>query len=290
MIFGEPMTKCLRRLAALLAPVLLAAPAIAQGPAATTMASGGVGLRSEVAALRIVAAQRLPRSPVGERPDFCRHLFATARTPAGGQVIAAGWAVTREAAFGPYQAVSFVRGAEPGTSGTCRMLDGNVAIFRGTDLVAIVYAPGGGDAIGSVSAFGGDALRIWSGDFLGQPVADLQVGADGGIAVRPLAAEERVCGGRAVVPNVYGRPINEARAILQRSGWTPVPPQARDGNDSRVSDLVRRGVPEVEDCSGTGFGFCAYSYGGAAGTLSVTTVGDNDFPAVAGYSVRCRLG
>ena len=93
-----------------------------------------------------------------------------------------------------------------------------------------------------------------------------------------------------MVPNIHGRPINEARTILQRNGWTPAPPQTRDGNGSRVSGLVRRGVPEVEDCSGTGFGFCAYSYGGAAGTLSVTTAGDDDLPAVAGYSVRCRLG
>jgi hypothetical protein len=289
MIFGEPMTKRLSLLAALLAPALFAAPASAQGPAPTTMASGGAALRSDVAALRIVAAQRLPRAPVGERPEFCRHLFATARTPAGAQVIAAGWAVTREAALGPYQAVSFVRGAEAGTSGACRMLDGNVGIFRGTDLVAIVYAPGGG-AVGSVQAFGPDALRIWNGDFLSQPVADLHIGPDGGFAIRPLAAEERACGGRAVVPNIYGRPINEARAMLLRHGWSPAPPQTRDGNDSRVADLLRRGVPEVEDCSGTGFGFCAYNYSSAAGTLSVTTVGDNDFPAVAGYSVRCRLG
>lgn len=54
-----------------------------------------------------------------------------------------------------------------------------------------------------------------------------------------------------------------------------------------MADLVRRGVPEVEDCSGTGFGFCGYGYRGAAGRLSVTTVGDNDFPSVSGYEVHC---
>ncbi len=276
------MTKRLALLALLLLPAL---PARAQD-ATTTMRSGAAA-RVEGPALRLVPAQRLPRSPVGERPDFCRHLFAAAQTPAGRQVIAAGWAVTRETALGPYHVVSFVRGAEPGTSGACRLLDGNIGIFRGADLVAIAYAPGGGAAIGSVRPFGTDALRIWDGDVLSQPVADLQIGPDGSPAIRPLAAEERVCGGKATVPNIYGRPIDQARAMLQRSGWTPAPPDSREGHDSRVDALVRRGVPEVEDCAGTGFGFCAFAYRGAAGTLRVSTAGEGDSPAVAGYGVDC---
>lgn len=278
------MTKRLALLAFLLLPAL---PARAQDAATTTMRSAAAAPGVQAPALRLVAAQRLPRSPVGERPDFCRHLFTEARSPAGRQVIAAGWAVTREATLGPYHAVSFVRRAEPGTSGTCRLLDGNIGIFRGADLVAIAYAPGGGAAIGSVRPFGADALRIWDGDFLSQPVADLQLGPDGSPVIRPLAAEEQVCGGKAVVPNIYGRPIDQARAMLQRSGWTPAPPDSRDGPDARVDALVRRGMPEVEDCAGTGFGFCAFAYRNAAGTLRVTTVGDGESPAVAGYGVDC---
>lgn len=273
-------------LAAVLVPALLAGPAHAQAPKPPS----AVAVRSDIPALRIVPAQRLPNSPVGQRPEFCRHLFTEARTPAGRLVIAAGWAVTREAPLGPYQLVSFVRRAEPGTSGTCQMIDGNVAVFRGTELVAIAYAPGGAAAIGRVTPFGADAVRIWDGDFLSQPVADLRLGADGALTIQPLAAEERACGGRAVVPNIYGRPINQARALLLRQGWSPAPPASRDGYDSRVEDLVRRGVPEVEDCSGTGFGFCAYNYRGPGGTLSVTTVGDNDFPTVSGYGVTCAPG
>ncbi len=280
------MTIRLPILAALLAPVLLAGAARAQGTAPFV----GTPLRSDVPVLRIVGAKQLPNAHAGPRPDFCRHLFAEARTPAGRRVAAAGWAVTREAALGSYQVVSFVRRAEPGTSGTCRLIDGNVGVFRGAELVAIAYAPAAGAAIGRITPFGGDALRIWDGDFLNQPVADLRLGADGALTIQPLAAEERACGGRAVVPNIHGRPIDQARALLLRQGWTPAPPAPREGNDSRVAALIRRGVPEVEDCSGTGFGFCGYNYRIQGATLSVTTVGDNDFPTVAGYSITCAPG
>lgn len=283
---GDLMTIRSTRLAAFLVPALLAGAALAQGVAPPS----GPALRSEVPALRIMAARQVPTIPKAARPEECRHLFTEARTAAGRAVAAAGWAVAREAALGAYQVVAFARRAEPGTSGTCQVLDGNVGVFRGAELVAIAYAPRGGAAIGAISPFGSDAVRIWDGDFLRRPVADLRLGADGALILQSLAAEERVCGGRAVVPNIYGRPIDQARALLLRHGWSPAPPPSRDGNDTRIAELVRRGVPEVEDCAGTGLGFCNYTYRGAAGTLSVTTAGDDEFPAVVGYGATCAPG
>lgn len=279
--YGDAMMKRLSLLAMLLGSPVLHQPAAAQ-PAP--------GIRSDVPALRFVPLQRLPRAPALRQPEFCRHLLAAPRSDAARQVAAAGWAVTREAKLGPYEVVSFIGAIEPGTSGTCRLGDGNLGVFRNGTLVAMAYAPTAGAAtIGSLRPFGADSLRIWDGDFLSQPVADLRLGAGESLTIQPLAAEEPVCGGAMVVPNIYGRPITAARAMLQRHGWTPAPPtDPRDGNDTRVADLVRRGLPEVEDCSGTGFGFCSFNYRGTAGTLNVTTVGDNDIPAVAGYGVTCR--
>ncbi|MBR0668088.1 hypothetical protein GXW71_27285 [Roseomonas hellenica] len=46
-------------------------------------------------------------------------------------------------------------------------------------------------------------------------------------------------------------------------------------------------MPEVEDCSGTGMGFCGHTYRGPAGRLHVTTVGEGSFPSVAGYRAQC---
>ncbi|MBW6401475.1 hypothetical protein KPL78_26730 [Roseomonas sp. HJA6] len=273
--------KRLLLLAAVLATPLLRQPAAAQPAPA---------IRSDIPALRFVPLQRLPRAPAMRGADLCRHLLSAPRTEAGRQVAAAGWAVTREAKLGPYDVVSFVGAIEPGTSGSCRLGDGNLGIFRAGGLVAIAYAPtAGAAAIGTLRPFGADALRLWDGDFLSQPVADLRLGAGDGLTIQPLAAEEPVCGGSAMVPNIYGRPIDQARAMLLRHGWTPAPPAGpREGNDPRVTELVRRGLPEVEDCSGTGFGFCGFTYRGTAGTLNVTTVGDNDVPAVAGYDAICR--
>jgi hypothetical protein len=48
----------------------------------------------------------------------------------------------------------------------------------------------------------------------------------------------------------------------------------------------------VQECSGTGFGFCDYAYAGPAGTLSVITMGeigeDGRLPVVSDYGVDCR--
>ncbi|WP_211853137.1 hypothetical protein [Plastoroseomonas hellenica] len=280
-------------LAALLTLPFLAAPAAGQG-AATGAPAGTLRLQSTVAAVRIAPLQRLPRAPAsaaGPGRTACGHQLEEARTPAGREVALAGWGVTGEVAIGPYQAVSFVGAFQRGTSGTCLLGDANIGIFRGTELLAVAYAPPNASrTIGRAVALERDGLRIWDGDYLNQPLADLRIGADGSVTVQPLAAQEAVCDGAASIPNIYGRPINEARSLLQRSGWAPAvsPGRAeRERLDGRVADLVRRGVPEVEDCSGTGMGFCGYTYRGAAGTLSVTTVGEGDFPTVAGYSARC---
>ena len=273
-------------LAALAALSLATAPAIAQTPGTAAPI-----FQSTVPALRFVPLQRLPRAPAAGSKDLCSHLLTSRpETPAGRQVAEAGWGVTGEVRLGPYQAVSFVGSYESGTSGSCLLGDGNIGIFQGSSLVAIAYAPAGGKAsIARAIAFEQDGLRIWDGDFLSQPVADIRLGENGSLTLQPLASVEKVCGGAASIPNIYGKPIDQARGLLQQSGWSPVTPRRspREPLDGRVADLTRRGVPEVEDCSGTGFGFCAYGYHGPAGRLSVTTVGDNAFPTVADYAANC---
>ncbi len=236
---------------------LLACIAAALMPLAATAQEGAVQGRftSSVGDLRIAALQVLPAAPAGgSGRDVCEQWLAAPKTAAGRQVQAAGWGVTGEVAAGRYQAVSFVGSFEPGTSGSCLARDGNVGIFEGSSLVAIVYVPRGSDrTIGSIEAFETSGLRIWDGDYLRQPLADLQVAGDGALAIGPLATQEKVCGGKAAVPNIYGKPINDARAMLQDMGWAAVA-SAAPRQDPREADLVARGVLEVDGCSGTGFG------------------------------------
>ena len=119
-------------------------------------------------------------------------------------------------------------------------------------------------------------------------VGDIRSIDDYKFEFNPVAASDGVCGGRAKVPNINNMPIDKARAALKANGWEPVPSSEQDRTDSRVAELVKLGVIEAEACSGTGLGYCSYNYRGEAGTLSVTTAGDNDYPSVSDYDVKCN--
>jgi hypothetical protein len=268
------------RLCPALLAACLAAPVSAQVPVA-----------SQVPGLSIVAMDNLPatRGITGEAADFCAHLFIAPATPAGRAVAAQGWSVTAEIPFGPYTAVSFAGAADPATSGTCDLLQGNVGLFSGDRLVALIYADAGTPSrIGSARPFGTGGLRVLSGEVIPAPQADLRLVGATGIAVTPLALDEPVCNGTALVPLVEGLPIDMARALLIAAGWQPVIPA--DAPFALAADIADAGVPEVQDCSGTGFAFCAYTYVGPAGALSVITAGEpteDALPAVTGAGVTC---
>lgn len=262
----------------------LAETANASEPASTA-AAASPRFASTVPAIRIAATTTLPAAPAFD-VEFCDHLFDKPKGEAAKAVAAKGWKITGELSAGRYQAVSFVGGAEPATSGACELSKGNVAFFEGGVLKAIAYGAGKGPMIGRILPTGDGDLRIWDGDIVPGPVADVRISGDGGLAIGKVAAEEKVCGGKAVVPNIYGMPINRARAALQKAGWKPVA-AAPEGEDPRLEALVAQGVVEAESCSGTGFGFCAFNYRGPAGTLGVTTVGDGEFPSVSSYGVAC---
>lgn len=250
---------------------------------------------SQSVGLEFATINTLPAAPDDQEDTrFCDHLFqAVPETTAGQAVHAQGWHITAELPFGDLTAVSFIGRAIPATSGTCELLDGNVGLFSDNQLVALVFgANGSKPMIGEVRPFGKDGLRVWSGDVLPTPVADLQRTDFDHISVMPLAKEELFCGGAAVVPHIYDLPINEARAPLLQMGWTPVPGDQDAYAYSQAKDIAAAGVPEVEECAGTGFGFCAYRYSGPAGMLSVTTAGeigeDGTLPMVVSYEVTCN--
>lgn len=255
-----------------------------------TAAQSAPAFTSDVGGLRIVATSILPTQRAdADGARFCSEYVHEPVSPGARAARDAGWLVTGEATLSGYQAVSFVGGLEPGTSGTCQMNNGNVALFKGEALQAIAYADNSGNqSIGYIKAVDG-GLRILDGDILNAPVADIHVGQDGSVTLAPVAAEDRVCNGAGMVPDINELPINEARDRLIKAGWTPAPrPQpVREVEDPRAAALAARGVTEVDSCSGTGLGYCSFDYNGPAGRLSVTTVGDGEWPTVARYGVDC---
>lgn len=252
--------------------------------------SGGQGaprFQSLVEGLAITATTGIPVFERGQAGQLC--FDPSPKSPEARSVQAKGWQVTGEAEAGGYLLVSFVGTMEQGTSGSCLLGEGNIALFRGGDVQAIAHAAEGTTlSIAYIQPLESGDIRILDGDFLTQPVADMRFGANGSVRIEKLAASERVCNGGGQVPNIHGLPINRARAMLTEAGWEPSPARPAGGRaDGRASALADRGLIEVDDCSGTGFGYCAFVYEGKAGILTVITAGDDEWPTVARYSADC---
>lgn len=243
---------------------------------------------SELKDIRVKALTGLPKAG-GSASDRngCPWRVLEPKSPAARLVTAQGWAVMSDVPLGSYRAVSFAGQMQAGTSGTCHITHGNVAIFDGDKLVALAYGKSADEAaIGNLTALEGGAVRVWDGDVIGSPVGDLRVEADGIVRLGKLADEESVCKGQAKIPNIYGMPIDKARKALADKGWKPV--RIKPDGESRQAGLFKRGIVEVESCAGTGLAYCSFSYTGAAGALSVVTAGEKGLPNVVGYDTKCR--
>lgn len=242
--------------------------------------------KSDVAGIEFVTLDHLPRAPASAKSQKDCDWKLTKPKTAGGQAVAAlGWGVTAEQPLGAYRAVSFAGQFEPSTSGTCHIDKGNVAIFSDQQLIALAYAAKGAkQTIGSIALLQ-DGLRIWDGDLVAAPIADIRLADGKSLQVVPVAAEDAVCESAGKVPNVYGKPIDQARQSLISAGWAPLKnPKADEGQELELS---KQGMVEVDSCSGTGVNFCNFYYRKDAMELSVTTAGEEDPRIVVGYGTQC---
>lgn len=257
-------------------------------PAAAQTNTTAPRVVSELKDIHIKAGAALPKAggTQHDRED-CPQAVIQPKSAAAKRVASQGWAVMADVPLGPYRAVSFAGQMQAATSGTCSITQGNVAVFDHDKLIALAYGKSAEDtAIGNLIPLEGGAVRVWDGDITTSPVGDLHVDADGTLRLSKIASEDAVCQGRAKVPNVYGMPIDKARKALAAKGWNPV--RAKASGDPRQAALFKRGVIETDDCSGTGLAYCSYSYTSTVGKLSLTTMGEDDLPSVADYSVKCR--
>lgn len=269
---------------------LIAAQLALTAMTAIPAAADEIDFATQTSALEIRPLDTLPANPKKAGNDaMCPVLIDTPVTAAGQRVAASGWLVSSETEVNGLTLVSFVGSAEQGTSGTCLLSDGNVGIFREDRLRGLIYAdPEVERGIGSLEAMDGDRVRIWDGDYLGQPLADIQiVGADL-VILGQVATRDSFCKGQVSVPNLYGLPIHLARKALLAEGWSPAP----SPDDLRPWIFsMRDSWPELQDCSGTGLGFCAWEYTKGPGqNLSVTTAGENpdgSSPIIVGFGVTC---
>ena len=243
-----------------------------------------------------MAATKLPANHHRRIDEYCSSVgFGTVKptSPGGRLAVKDGWILTSETKLGKYDAVAFVGALDAMTSATCLHRDGNLAIFDGPSLKAIVFKQppkrpdpddvGSIDSLGYVEQIDPRRIRLYWG-LPGSPIADVVL--RDGIFVEHTAREDRVCGGAAVVPNVFDKDIREARKELIAGGWLPQEPPPDERLPDRY-DLVGQGVIEVEACSGTGYGFCAFNYRHKKGFgLRVTTMGEEANPVI-GYEADC---
>lgn len=244
-------------------------------------------LVSQVRGVDIMHLSQLPKAPKkSDETESCDR--PTSKTPSAEAraVEQQGWTVTGEAKLGSLQVVSFVADTEEGTSGSCLLKDGNIAFYDGGKLVALAYASKKTTlSLGRVEERS-DVLRLWDGDLVQQPVADVKLIGGKGIVITALPNEDKFCAGQVAVPNVYNVPIILARIMFKEYGWQPE--QSKQESDSSSQGLVDMGITEVDGCAGTGFGFCGFEYKNAGHSLSVVTVGDSpDTPSVISYDVKC---
>jgi len=242
---------------------------------------------SQVGGVDIVRLAELPKAPKkSEETESCDN--QTNKTPSveARSLETQGWIVTGEAKLGSLQVVSFVADTEQGTSGSCLLKDGNIAFYEGGKLVALAYASKKTTvSLGRVEEHSG-VLRLWNGELVQQPVADVKLIGGKGIVITALPNEEKFCSGQVTVPNIYNVPIILARMMLKEQGWQPA--QSKQEPDSASQGLLDMGITEVDGCAGTGFGFCGFEYKNAGNSLSIATVGESpDTPSVISYNVSC---
>jgi hypothetical protein len=273
-------------------------------PRLAEAAQGAVGLNDQPAELRAASQveglefkmlDKLPKAPASaQKREGCENYIIVPATVAGKEAAARGWAVTAEAKMGIYETVSFSGkfhlDDDGYTSHYCTVMQGNVGVFHDGELVALAYAsPSSKQTIGKVVELEGGGVRVWNGEDISAPIADIAVVDDGYLLqLETAAAQETLCGGKITVPNIYGLPIDKARAALIAKGWSPLPRDnsGASGEDDQEKKLVKRGVVEIDSCS-EGLDFCEFNYTGQGVGLDVTTIGDADFPKVINYRAQC---
>ncbi|TWI33940.1 hypothetical protein [Paracoccus sulfuroxidans] len=251
---------------------------------------------SQISRFQISKLTSLPKNSAAASDEPACGAITSPRTPAGQKVAGADWIVTGEETHDSLTLVSFVGETSSGTSGSCLLTQGNIGIFQNDALQALIYAdasrPSG---LGSVDAVEGNRIRIFDGDYLPVPVADLRIIDNDLLILSSVAERDSFCDGKATAPNVYGLPIHLARRLLLAEGWQPAPnpPDAEESVVSGYVEHLRKTMPEVQECSGTGFGFCSWEYRKDPDqALSLTTAGeaaDDSSPQIVSFTVGCGL-
>ena len=198
-----------------------------------------------------------------------------------------GWGILSEVRLAKYHLIAFAGSFSAGTSNTCSISQGNIAIFEQNNLLGIIHldAPEA-TLIGSLELMDAGFIRVFSGDFIQMPVADIHLSLNG-FKLKTISALTAYCNGTSIVPSVFGKAIVEARNVLIKYGFEPIE-AIEPSLPAWRRHLIDAGIREVDACSGTGYSFCRFSYKNENSSVNLITAGDEAFPSVARIDVNCK--
>ncbi len=228
---------------------------------------------SMVGDTHFVAIDKLPRVDCrAVRGSDCGNPNMTLdnpKTPAARRARSLGWIVTSEERLGLLTAVGISRGYLFLPGNLNKQFDGNVAIFEGDTPIAILHRNDeDGYGIGRLERLESGALRV-APPYPLAPRGDLSLKGRH-LFYRPMHSSDYYCGGRALVPNIYGAAIGRARAMLFAGGWRPA--KVRHwGLDPDLRRFAQAHIPEGEGCATDSAGQCTFRYASPVARLEVET-------------------
>ena len=235
--------------------------------------------------------------PKGPYPDVSKGPCAWFSVPTDDQKFSIsrsiqnkGWGILSEVRLAKYHFIAFAGSFDGGTSGTCSISQSNIAIFEQDNLLGIIYldASDASDAslIGSLRLMDAGFIRVFSGDTIQMPVADIHLSLSG-FELKTISALTAYCNGTSIVPSVFGKDIIEARNELINYGFEPIEAIEPSLPVWRMN-LIDDGIREVDACSGSGYSFCKFRYKNENSSVNLITAGDDAFPSVVRIGVNCK--
>ena len=231
--------------------------------------------------------------PNGPHPDVSKVPCAWFSVPTDDQKFSIsrsiqnkGWGILSEVRLAKYHFIAFAGSFDGGTSGICRISQSNIAIFEQDNLLGIIYIDGSdASLIGSIRLMDAGYIRVFSGDTIQMPVADIHLSLNA-FELKTISDLTAHCNGTSIVPSVFGKDIIEARNVLINHGFEPIEAIEPSLPVWRMH-LINDGIREVDACSGIGYSFCKFRYKNENSSVNLITAGDDAFPSVVRIGVNC---
>lgn len=232
--------------------------------------------------------------PNGPHPDVSKVPCAWFSVPTDDQKFSIsrsiqnkGWGILSEVRLAKYHFIAFAGSFDGGTSGICKISQSNIAIFEQDNLLGIIYLDGSdASLIGSIRLMDAGFIRVFSGDTIQMPVADIHLSLNA-FELKTISDLTAHCNGTSIVPSVFGKDIIEARNVLINHGFEPIEAIEPSLPVWRMH-LINDGIREVDACSGIGYSFCKFRYKNENSSVNLITAGDDAFPSVVRIGVNCK--